>query len=179
MKWIIDSSGCSPGCLNPWNWWKEGSWTLKRLIIQLFSWKQQKLTMPWAKIYTQDIFFVCSVANTVVYLPNWVTLISSAAGQKLLGGWPKIRLLFIRLPTAALFSSNLPVSCLCVASLTYDHIIQVLRLVGKVYSRSRYRTVRIVRSETYLCSRIVGYQTTLPCSRPHKYLQLDNASSII
>ena len=31
--------------------------------------------------------------------------------KKLLGGWPKIGLLFIRLPAAALFSSNLPVSC--------------------------------------------------------------------
>ena len=31
--------------------------------------------------------------------------------KKLLGGWPKIGLLFIRLPAAALFSSNLPISC--------------------------------------------------------------------
>ena len=31
--------------------------------------------------------------------------------KKLLGGWPKIGLLFIRLPAAALFSSNLAVSC--------------------------------------------------------------------
>ena len=54
---------------------------------------------------------VSSVANAAVYLPNWAALKSSAAGQKLLGGWPKIGLLFIRLPAAALFSSNLPVSC--------------------------------------------------------------------
>ena len=31
--------------------------------------------------------------------------------KKLLGGWPKIGLLFICPPAAALFSSNLPVSC--------------------------------------------------------------------
>ena len=31
--------------------------------------------------------------------------------KKLLGGWPKIGLFFILLPAAALFSSNLPVSC--------------------------------------------------------------------
>ena len=31
--------------------------------------------------------------------------------KKLLGGWPKIGLHFIRLPAAALFSSNLPVFC--------------------------------------------------------------------
>ena len=31
--------------------------------------------------------------------------------KKLLGGWHKIGLLFIRLPAAALFSSNLPISC--------------------------------------------------------------------
>ena len=31
--------------------------------------------------------------------------------KKLLGGWPKIGLLFIRLPAAALFSSNVPISC--------------------------------------------------------------------
>ena len=31
--------------------------------------------------------------------------------KKLLGGWPKIGLLFIWLPVAALFSSNIPISC--------------------------------------------------------------------
>ena len=40
-----------------------------------------------------------SVANAVVYSPNWATL----------GRWPKIGLLFILLPAAALFS-NLTVS---------------------------------------------------------------------
>ena len=52
-----------------------------------------------------------SVANAAVYPPNWATLKSPAAGQKTVGGWPKIGLLFIRLPAAALFSSNVPISC--------------------------------------------------------------------
>ena len=54
-----------------------------------------------------------SVANAAVYLPNWATLKLPAAARvkNLLGGWPKIGLLFIRRPKAALFSSNLPVSC--------------------------------------------------------------------
>ena len=52
-----------------------------------------------------------SVANAVVYLPNWTSLKSPTAGQKLLGRWPKNWATFIHLPTAVLFSSNMPVSC--------------------------------------------------------------------
>ena len=79
-----------------------------------------------------------SVANAAVYPPNWDTLKSPAAGQKLFGGWPKIGLLFICLPTAALFSSNLPVSCqirdFCRLSNGQEHSIhefQGLRLLGE------------------------------------------------
>ena len=43
------------------------------------------------------LIFTFSVANTMVYPPNWATLKSPAAGQKLLGGWPKIGLLCIYL----------------------------------------------------------------------------------
>ena len=56
----------------------------------------------------RNIYSVSSVANAAVYPPNWATL---KLPKKLLGGWPKIGLLFILLPAAALFSSNLSVSC--------------------------------------------------------------------
>ena len=52
----------------------------------------------WYHIHT-----TCSVANAVVYPPNWATLKSPAVGQKTVRRWLIIGLLFTFLPVASLF----------------------------------------------------------------------------
>ena len=102
-----------------------------------------------------------SVANAVVYPPNWATLKSPAAGQKLLGGWPKIRLLFIRLPAAVLFSSNVPISCQFRAFLSLINVQEHSFHQFQGLRRPREQSILIIhfmqKLRIYLLFRSIGW----------------------
>ena len=69
-------------------------------------WSTSKATLDLGKSKLQSVLPTPRFTRPIGLLWNPLLRI-----KKLLGGWPKIGLLFIRLPAAALFSSNLPVSC--------------------------------------------------------------------
>ena len=80
-----------------WNYqirWQFGTWTsLVRSITTVSGEWREKAVLPTPR-FTRPIGLLWNPLPRV---------------KKLLGGWPKIGLLFICLPAAALFSSNLPV----------------------------------------------------------------------
>ena len=71
--------------------------------------------MLLVKIYSLPIkleHHAISVANAAVYPPNWATLkFACRRSKNCWAGDLKMGLLFVRLPAAALFSSNVPISC--------------------------------------------------------------------
>ena len=70
-----------------------------------------KFSHPW-KTLCIKLQVTCTVLSTPRFT-HWIVLLWNRLPRikRLLGGWPIIGLLFICLPTVALFSSNLPVSC--------------------------------------------------------------------
>ena len=107
-----------------------------------------------------------SVANTAVYLLNWATLKSPAAGQKPMGGWPKIGLRFICSSFLFKFASFLSIQG--VLSLFLWPIMFFSSISIQIWEIGHTITVTLLAGETSYIFWLLPANPTYPFSDPPK-----------